>query len=74
MDETYEVDIDADAVDELKPKLDNITKEGFLLKGPEIGIVYSIICIIDGNVGNEVDIIFFFSLVNLISTHLIDQH
>ncbi|XP_056646243.1 dedicator of cytokinesis protein 9 isoform X1 [Diorhabda sublineata] len=35
--EIYEIDIDTDAVDDLKPRLDNITKEGFLLKGPEIG-------------------------------------
>lgn len=35
--EIYEVDIDTDAVDDLKPQLDNITKEGYLLKGPEIG-------------------------------------
>ncbi|XP_028129258.2 dedicator of cytokinesis protein 9 [Diabrotica virgifera virgifera] len=35
--QTYEIDIDTDAVDDLKPRLDNITKEGFLLKGPEIG-------------------------------------
>ncbi|CAG9862855.1 unnamed protein product [Phyllotreta striolata] len=35
--EIYETDIDTDAVDDLKPRLDNITKEGYLLKGPEIG-------------------------------------
>lgn len=35
--ETYEIDIDTDAVDDLKPGVDNITKEGYLLKGPEIG-------------------------------------
>nr|XP_023030048.1 dedicator of cytokinesis protein 9 [Leptinotarsa decemlineata] len=35
--EIYEVDIDTDALDELNPAIDNITKEGFLLKGPEIG-------------------------------------
>lgn len=35
--ELYEVDIDTDAIDDLKPSLDNITKEGYLLKGPEIG-------------------------------------
>lgn len=35
--ETYEVDIDTEAADEIKPSLDNITKEGYLLKGPEIG-------------------------------------
>lgn len=35
--ELYEVDIDTDAIDDLKSSLDNITKEGYLLKGPEIG-------------------------------------
>ncbi|KAG5877388.1 hypothetical protein JTB14_027999 [Gonioctena quinquepunctata] len=35
--EIYEVDIDTDAVDESNPGVDNITKEGYLLKGPEIG-------------------------------------
>lgn len=37
MEELYEVDIDTDAIDDFKPSLDNITKEGYLLKGPEIG-------------------------------------
>ncbi|KAJ8916213.1 hypothetical protein NQ315_016352 [Exocentrus adspersus] len=35
--EVYEIDIDTDAADDLKPQMDNITKEGYLLKGPEIG-------------------------------------
>nr|CAH7754240.1 unnamed protein product [Callosobruchus chinensis] len=46
--EVYEVDIDADAVDDLKAKLDNITKEGFLLKGPEIGCERSFV-----NIGSK---------------------
>ncbi|XP_067007867.2 dedicator of cytokinesis protein 9 [Anabrus simplex] len=37
-DEVYEVDTDADQVDEeLFPKNDGITKQGFLMKGPEVG-------------------------------------
>lgn len=35
--EVYEVDIDNDAVDDFKPHIDGITKEGYLMKGPEIG-------------------------------------
>lgn len=35
--ELYEVDIDADAADDFKPHIDGITKEGYLMKGPEIG-------------------------------------
>lgn len=35
--EVYEIDIDTDAVDDLKIRIDGITKEGYLLKGPEIG-------------------------------------
>lgn len=35
--ELYEVDIDNDAVDDFKPHIDGITKEGYLMKGPEIG-------------------------------------
>lgn len=46
--EIYEVDIDTDAVDDLKPRLDNITKEGFLLKGPEIGYERSFV-----NIGSK---------------------
>lgn len=37
VEELYEVDIDTDAIDDIKQTLDNITKEGYLLKGPEIG-------------------------------------
>lgn len=33
----YEIDIDTDTADDFKPEIDGITKEGFLLKGPEIG-------------------------------------
>lgn len=35
--ETYEIDVDTEAVDELKSRIDGITKEGYLMKGPEIG-------------------------------------
>lgn len=35
--ELYEIDIDSDAVDDFKPHIDGITKEGYLMKGPEIG-------------------------------------
>ncbi|XP_045470639.1 dedicator of cytokinesis protein 9 isoform X1 [Harmonia axyridis] len=35
--ELYEVDIDTDAVDSEKQSLDTVTKEGYLMKGPEIG-------------------------------------
>ncbi|KAK9870395.1 hypothetical protein WA026_007964 [Henosepilachna vigintioctopunctata] len=35
--EQYEVDIDTDAIDNTKPSLDTVTKEGYLFKGPEIG-------------------------------------
>lgn len=37
--ELYEVDVDTDIVDDFKPKTDGISKEGYLLKGPEIGKV-----------------------------------
>uniref|UniRef100_A0A1B6HAI3 PH domain-containing protein n=1 Tax=Homalodisca liturata TaxID=320908 RepID=A0A1B6HAI3_9HEMI len=37
-DEVYEVDTDADQLDEeLSPKQDGITKQGYLMKGPEVG-------------------------------------
>lgn len=37
-DEVYEVDTDADQTDEdLVSKSDGITKQGFLMKGPEVG-------------------------------------
>lgn len=35
--ETYEIDVDTEAADELKSRIDGITKEGYLMKGPEIG-------------------------------------
>lgn len=35
--ELYEVDIDEDSGD-IKSRSDNITKEGWLMKGPEIGL------------------------------------
>ncbi|KAL3282070.1 hypothetical protein HHI36_005269 [Cryptolaemus montrouzieri] len=35
--EQYEIDIDTDAVDDIKSSLDSVTKEGYLMKGPEIG-------------------------------------
>ncbi|KAF5283763.1 hypothetical protein FQA39_LY17201 [Lamprigera yunnana] len=35
--EIYEIDVDSDAVDDLHTCVDGITKEGYLLKGPEIG-------------------------------------
>lgn len=31
------MDIDTDAADDVKPRVDTITKEGYLMKGPEIG-------------------------------------
>ncbi|EFA03420.2 Dedicator of cytokinesis protein 11-like Protein [Tribolium castaneum] len=34
--ENYEIDIDTDADDD-KPSVDSITKEGYLMKGPEVG-------------------------------------
>lgn len=35
--EAYEIDIDSDCVDDFKSRIDGITKEGYLMKGPEIG-------------------------------------
>lgn len=35
--ELFEIDIDNDTVDDFKPHIDGITKEGYLMKGPEIG-------------------------------------
>ncbi|KAF5297752.1 hypothetical protein FQR65_LT09926 [Abscondita terminalis] len=35
--ETYEIDVDIDAADDVQTYIDGITKEGYLLKGPEIG-------------------------------------
>ncbi|KAB0797571.1 hypothetical protein PPYR_08564 [Photinus pyralis] len=35
--ETYEIDIDTEAFEDVKMPMDGITKEGYLLKGPEIG-------------------------------------
>lgn len=35
--ETYEIDIDSDSADDFKSRIDGITKEGYLMKGPEIG-------------------------------------
>jgi hypothetical protein len=35
--ENYEIDIDTDAEDDVKPRIDSITKEGYLMKGPEVG-------------------------------------
>lgn len=38
--ELYEVDIDTDSADDFKPQISGITKEGYLMKGPEIGQFY----------------------------------
>lgn len=35
--DTFEVDLDLDGGDDLKKSVEGITKEGFLMKGPEIG-------------------------------------
>ncbi|RZC34337.1 dedicator of cytokinesis protein 9 [Asbolus verrucosus] len=35
--ENYEIDIDTDAEDDVKPRIDSVTKEGHLMKGPEVG-------------------------------------
>lgn len=35
--EVYEIDIDSDVADDFKSRIDGITKEGYLMKGPEIG-------------------------------------
>ncbi|XP_044001761.1 dedicator of cytokinesis protein 9 isoform X3 [Aphidius gifuensis] len=37
-DEIYEIDIDVDQIDDDITKIDGITKEGYLMKGPDIGI------------------------------------
>lgn len=44
--ELYEIDIDNDAVDDFKPQIDGITKEGYLMKGPEIGKCFFVLHIV----------------------------
>lgn len=36
--ETFEIDIDSDNAEDFQLQIDGITKEGYLMKGPEIGM------------------------------------